>query len=315
VLGVPVTEGFARFAILGGVGILLLLVLGLLGYRWYDDNIGKPREVVLRVDNQTFTLGYFTDRLGAFALANRNLTRGFLEPALLTKLEEEAVMEKIARDRGHDLSDEAVTLFIADELGVAPGGSGTPFDTLYRQRLRQTGLSDSDFRRLSRAGLAESLLMEDIREEIGDTGETLRLRVVLVDSEETAAQIIERIEGGEDMGTIAQTESDDLESRQQDGLLPPTPRRLLPENVRSALESAGEGTLLEPVQVQSFWWVIRLETIEPEGTLTPGNKEQLADLALRDLIEETKAGMEIRRSLSDTQVSWAYRNVTLPEGS
>lgn len=302
-------EKHTRLAILSAVGVLLAVVLGLIGYQWYDENVGKPNKTVLQVNDQEFSLEYFTERIIPFATENPRLSRGFLEPALLTKLEEEAVTIAEAERRGVDTSDEAVTQFIADELGVAPGGAGTPFDTLYRQRLRETGLSNSDYRRLSRAALAEAALLEQITEELGDTGPKIEMRVVVLGTETEANEVVERIEDGEDMGTIAQTDSADIESRQQDGLLTLTPPELFPESVRTAMEGQETGTLLGPVLVQTQWWVFRVEREEEAAEYTDTDKEQLASSRLSQLISELRAAADVTRSLSDSDVEWAYRNV------
>jgi hypothetical protein len=303
------SETHTRLAILSSVGVLLLLVLGLIVYEWYDENVGKPNKTILQVDDQEFSLEYFTERIVPFATENPRLSRGFLEPALLTKLEEEAVTIAEAERRGIDTSDDAVTQYIAEELGVAPGGAGTPFDTLYRQRLRETGLSNSDYRQLSRAALAESAILEQITEELGDTGPKIEMRVVVLGTEADANEVVERIEGGEDMGTIAQTDSSDIESRQQDGLLTLTPPELFPESVRTAMEGQEPGTLLGPVLVQSQWWVFRVERVEEESTYTDTDKEQLAESRLAALLSELRSAANITRSLSDSDIEWAYRNV------
>ncbi len=312
VAGIPVRDWYSRVAILGGVALLFLFVLGLVGYRWYDENIGKPREVVLTVEGETFSLRYFTDRLGSFALSNPQLGRGFIEPSLLTKLEEEAVTVRMAQEAGIDLSDEAVTQHIADELGVEPGGSGTTFDSLYRQRLRETGLRERDYRRLSRASLAEAALLEQILDAIGGTGEVAELRTVVTSSEDNAHSIVERIGDGEDMAEIARTESEDLASREEGGMMQEMPLQLLPEELRDAIAEAGEGDLVGPVQVQDHWWIVRAESIDPDGTLSDEHREQIAEQELEERISEARQAADIERSLRDSHVSWAYRNVTIP---
>ncbi len=159
-LGIHWTDDHWRAAILGGVAIIGLLVVGIFVWRWYVEHVRYPNSVVLRVEDQEFTLDYFTERLPSFAQANSSLTTGFREPALLSKLEEEAITIIAAEGRGVDLSDEAVTQWIADDLGVPVGGAGSSFDTLYRQRLKTQGLSNDDYRRLAKAQLADTKLQE-----------------------------------------------------------------------------------------------------------------------------------------------------------
>src|SRR5687768_16726053 len=94
------TEGTARFAILGAVAVLLLLVVGLIGYNWYNENHLRPGKTVLTVDGETYSLQYFTDRLPAFAQANPSLVAGIRERSLLTKIEDEAMAIKLAEAQG-----------------------------------------------------------------------------------------------------------------------------------------------------------------------------------------------------------------------
>jgi peptidyl-prolyl cis-trans isomerase C len=202
-----------------------------------------------------------------------------------------------------------VTAYIAEELGTTPGGSGTTFDTLYRQRLRQTGLSDSEYRDLSRASLANDKLIEELETALGDTGEHVTLRAIIVQTQEEAQAALDRVKGGEDMGTVAQEVSADLTSKQEDGLLPATPRDLFPEAVETAIADQDEGALLGPVEVNNGWWVVRVETIDPDATYTDAIKTQLAGLQLTDMLNEAKTGADIERSLSDGDIEWAYRHL------
>jgi hypothetical protein len=314
-LGIQWTEARQRLAILGGVGLIGLLVLGLIGYRWYDENIRMPGATVLTVADESFDLDYFTNRLGPFAQENPSLRAGFLEFALIDKLEREALTVLLAEERGIEFTEATVTQSIADDLGVPVGGSGSSFDTLYRQQLRTTGLSDDDYRRLSKASAADATLLDLFDQEVGETGETVTLRVILVQDREAAEGLLERINAGEDFGTLAQTESLDLTSRQQDGMLQPTPRVLFPEAVQTAIEGQPEGTLVGPIEVGSNVWIARVETINPEGTYTDGERQQLAKLKIDEALVEIRTRTVIQRDLSPREIEWAYDHVNASAGS
>lgn len=313
-LGIHWTEARQRLAILGGVVLLGLIVLGMIGYRWYDENVRMPGATVLTVSGESFDLEYFTDRLGPFAAENPSLRPGFLEFALLDKLESEALTVLLAEERGITLTPADVTQYIADDLGVPVGGAGSSFDTLYRQQLRTTGLGDGDYRRLSEAAAANERLLEQLREEIGSAGEVVTLRVIVVQEREKADELVERVKAGENFGTLAQTESLDLTSRQQDGQLQPTPPRLLPANVQAAIEGQAEGALLGPIEVGDNFWVARIETINPEGTYTEADRDQLAQLALDDALGEIRGRTAIARDLDTDEIAWAYDHVNASAG-
>ncbi|MDZ7728899.1 MAG: peptidylprolyl isomerase [Dehalococcoidia bacterium] len=149
--------------------------------------------------------------------------------------------------------------------------------------------------------------------------ETVRPRVIVVQSEDDAQSIMEQLDEGENFGTLAQTESLDPTSRQEDGYLEAQPRELLPEELQTALADLDEGeTLDEPVEINGNWWIVQLGEVNPEGSLTDAQREQLADQQLTALLEERRqdaqdAG-EIERSLSDDDIQWAYDNLEVPAG-
>ena len=56
--GIGLSDRNLRVGILGGALALRVLVLGMLGYRWYDNNIAQPRSTILSVGGQTVSLRY-----------------------------------------------------------------------------------------------------------------------------------------------------------------------------------------------------------------------------------------------------------------
>lgn len=297
-----------RFLILGGAALLLVFVFGVFVYRWYDDNFQRPNKVVLTVGEERFKLSYYTDRLLPWLQSSTDSSRAIAERRLLEKLEEEGLTLAIARERGIVITEDDITAAIADELGVPVGGAGSSFDRLYRQRLQTTGMSDGNYRRLVEAQVADQRLRDELRAEVGATGETVMLRLVVVDTAEEADDVFQRVQDGEDMGSIAQVESIHVQSRQQDGLFT-TPPILLPEAVREAIALEDVGALLGPVESGDSFWVIRFERHDPEGTYTESQIEELVDLRLDELIAEARTRIPIERKLSDDDIRWAEDNL------
>jgi parvulin-like peptidyl-prolyl isomerase len=304
--GITWTDRRLRWLIVGGAVVLLLAVLGAIAYRVYDDKIGRPNSVVLTVGNEKFTLGYFTDRLYQFAQANQSssTTAGILEQDLLNKLQEEALTEKLAAEKGITISENDITKSIADSLGVPPGGSGSSFDTLYRQRLATLKISDSNYRKLTRASVANDKLLALAKKDVGNSGEQFVIRSAVVDSKDKAEAVLQQVKGGADLGSIAQTESVDLTGRGQDGLMDAQPLSLLPDAVQPLVKDAKAGDLLGPVQVDSNWWVFRIEKRQT-ANYTDDQKNSLAQNMLDKWIADERAKTTIKPSLSSSDSSWA----------
>jgi parvulin-like peptidyl-prolyl isomerase len=304
--GISWTERVTRLTVIGAAVAVLLVVLGVYGYQLYDEQIGKPRSTVLTVGDQTVSLRYYTQRLLPFLQAqNSNTTTpGLSEAALLSKLEEEALTVLVGKDNGVSLSRDDVTKAIADELGVPVGGSGSSFDSLYRDKLKTSKMSDGNYRRLTEASVVNTKLLDKLKTDLGESGEQVTLRTVLLQTKEAADAVLKRIQGGEDMGTIAQTESVNLDSRQQDGLLPVESPDLEPDAIKAALVGKNQGDLIGPVQVQEQWWVVRLEKRETV-TYSDTQKTQLAQQKLDNLVKEKRTQVKIQRSLDADDLKWA----------
>ena len=298
-------EGTARLLILGVAVLLLVIVAGAFAYRIYANNVLRPNNVVLTVGEDKVKLSYYTDRLYEFALANAQVSVPLLQSSLLAKLEEESLTVQLAGDRGIELSDEAVTQAIADKLGVPVGGNGSPFDSRYRAELKRVGMSDGNYRRLSRAELANSKLREQIALDVGDTGEMVTLRAVASISEAESNAVLERIKGGADMGTIAQTESLDLGSRATDGVQSAAPPLLFPDELQAALEGKADKEVFGPVEIGTQWWVFSVESRDPEGVYSEAQKTTLADVKFEEALDAKRATLTITRSLSASDANWA----------
>lgn len=307
--GVAWTEQRLRALIIGGAGVLLIAVLGAFAFGIYNEQVLRPQQVVLQVGDEKTRLNYYADRLLPWLQENSSsgVSTSVLEEQLLAKLEEESLTLLLAEERGITISDADINQGIADSLGIT-GAGGASFDALYRQKRDELKMSDASYRDMVKASIAHDRLLAEIRDELPAEGEQFELRTVVLNSKEKADEIFGRIEGGEDIGSVAQSESNDLDSRQQDGIMPPEPAELLPANVRAAVQGKNRGDLLGPVEVAGNWWVFRIERKE-NIPFTEAQRDQVAELELKKLIAEKRPQVSIKRSLDASDVNWARGQV------
>ena len=116
-----------------GGGLLLLVLVGLLGYRWYDNNFLRPDKTILAVNEEKFSLRYYSDRLFLAASQAQGGGTNFsiLQQALITDLEDEAIGTILAREKGITVSEETCAESRRN-LGGPPAAAGTRSITLYR---------------------------------------------------------------------------------------------------------------------------------------------------------------------------------------
>ncbi len=297
-----------RFAMIGGALLLVLLLVGLLGWRLYDDAFRRPEKTILAVGEEKFSLQYYSDRL--YLAVNQNsgsgTNLGILQQTVLGDLETEGIAIALAREKGISVSDEEISAEIAAQLGVPVGGAGTSFDSLYRQRLATLKMSDGAYRRYTKAQVYQQKLSAQFETELGGKGDMVTLRTVVSTSKEAADLVLAKTKTSADLGTIAQTESADLTSRQKDGIMTAEPPRLLPDTVRAAIADKQAGSeIFGPILVQTNYWIFRIETRDPGGAYSQTQKAQLADLNLQDAIKAQRPKVKIDRNVSNSDYTWA----------
>lgn len=314
VLGVRWDARRQRMAILGGALALLVFVVGALAFRIYEDNVGLPNATVLSVGSDTFSLRYYTERLSKFVrdtsssqAASPNL--GITEQQLLSKLEDEGLTVQLAKANGITITNDEINAAMGSDIGLPSGGSVALFDQLYRQMLKTNNMGDGTYRKLSTAFVANQKLVDLFAGQVGDTGELVTLRAVVVDSKDAADALLPRIAAGEDMGTIAQTTSLD-DSRNTDGLMAAQPPLLLPLPVQDAIAGKQAGAnVLGPIQVDTQFWVFRVEKRDPNGSVNSDMKQQLGQAKLDSSLNDRRQQTKIVRSLSTSDIKWAEAHV------
>lgn len=309
VSGVHLGEGQVRWGILGAAGLFLLFVFGLFGWNYYDEHYRRPNSVIVRVDNEKVTLGYYADRLATFLVANQGSTTPVAEQALVAKLEEEALTVAIAKDKGIDLSNAAIDEAIATALGVPLGGDRSAFDRAYRNQIATLHMSTAHYRKLITARAADQKLRDLFQSEMGDKGEALTLRQVVLAQKDQADAVLARIASGEDIGDIAQAESIDIVTRQADGLNASIPPLLLPQAVREAVAGKSVGDLLGPVEVDGSFWVVHIEKRDVEFTFSDTQKAQMAQISLDDAIAQKRKTATITHSFDPEDATWAEEHL------
>lgn len=309
IAGITWRDSHSRWAILVAAAAILFVVVGFIAYRWYDATIGTPNRVVLTVGDDKVKLSYYTDRLYQYlqdAQPQDTSDVQLAQQQLLTQLQTEALTVQLAEKKGITISDDDITKEIASELGVPVGGSGSSFDTLYRAKLKSTKMSDSSYRRMAEAKVANQKLLDAYIDAEPTTGELITLSAVVSSTQDAAQKALNEVKGGTDIGTVAQEESTDLQSKQNNGVMAATPPTLLPTEVQDALKDKKPGDeLFGPLQVQNDWWVFRYDRDDQDSTYSDDQRKQLAQDKLNADLASAVSTTTISRNLTSDDLNWA----------
>lgn len=153
---------------LGVVG--LIVAIGL-----YVDRVAPRNETMLRVNNRTFTVGYYMDLLKVYSQGMEDATQ----------------MASIADAAVSQLIQEEVIRQAAPSLGVVIGSDEI------KAELERNDLSGGRVMEdLAESALATQALTEKFKETIPETMEQVRFEIMLVESRSVATEVETRIAAG-----------------------------------------------------------------------------------------------------------------------
>ena len=227
--------------IIGAVVIVFMLVI--FGISYYPTYIAPLRLTVVTVDDVSIRMDYFLKRCRA---------SGSDPMAMLTNLAQEEIIKKEAPIYGIEASSEQIDQALRTIAGGATGNiTESEFKEWYRQRLNETGLSNSEYREITATSILGSSLFLYVAERTSTAVEQVHLHTILLDTEEEAYDVLARLEAGENFADLAMELSMDAISRENGGDLGWIPRRVAYDSrFDSVIFDLSIGTVSEP---QAFY--------------------------------------------------------------
>jgi peptidyl-prolyl cis-trans isomerase C len=198
------------------------------------------KTVVAEVEGRPITLGDVGDAIRALPPATAGLPFETLYPGVLEQLIGQAALVIRAQQDGAD-EDPAIHRRVSAAAD------------------RQ--LAEDYLRRELAKGITEDVLLDRYNKDIaGRPGpEEAHVRVILTDSEKSAAALIVEIAGGADFGAVARRASKDATAEARGDLGFRTREQLTPQIGAVAFElSAGQVTPY-PVQGEAGWFIVKVE--------------------------------------------------------
>lgn len=197
-----------------------------------------------------------------------------VQAQILSGLIEARIVAQGADELGISI-EEADVAARREELVEEVGGAEA-----FAQAVEQAGLSEDQVQAEVRTILVRELVAEELASQVAiddaeveqafeeqrDTRfDTARARHILVESEEEAQSVLDRLEAGEDFAELAQEVSVDTGSAEQGGDLGEFSRGRMVAEFEEAVFAAEPGELLGPVETQFGFHIIEvLERSQPE---------------------------------------------------
>ena len=176
-----------------------------------------------------------------------------------------------------------------------------------------TFLSPAEFRSLVQEPTAlREILRRAFYSEAPTSSQQVRARHILVDTEEEANIVIERLTAGEDFADLASELSKDTSNKEKGGELGWFPRGIMVKQFEETAFSLPAGQTSDPVRTPFGFHVIDVEEGPIKRALDPALLEQTRARHFDDWLNSQKGpdSLNVKRFFSADKLSWARTYVT-----
>jgi len=163
------------------------------------------------------------------------------------------------------------------------------YDNYVKIIREQTSMSEAELREVFRDALLRQKLQDALAAEMPTEAEQVHARHILVETEEEAQQVLERLNKGEPFELLAQELSTDESNKNEGGDLGWFPRGQMVSAFEEAAFDAEVGEVVGPVQTSFGWHVIKIEGHEMRE-LEPTTLRFQQSQALQNWLSEARLG-------------------------
>jgi len=207
---------WGRFVIASAVIALIAVIIGVF---YYQNNVAPFRRAVITVDDTTIDMGYFIKRARI---------AGTDPMMMLTSLTNEQLIKLAAPRYVGEVSAEDINQALRKSAqGESETISESEFKEWYRQQLNETGLSDTEYKEITRTSLLATRFHKYLAQRMPTVAEQIHLHAIMLETLKDAERIRARLEAGEDFADLAREVSLDKDNWEGGGDLGWFPRGVL----------------------------------------------------------------------------------------
>jgi parvulin-like peptidyl-prolyl isomerase len=229
-----------RRIIIIAAAVFLAGILSWVGYGVYKDRIGPYSEVVIKVNNSSFTMGYYVNMLDTYTQDIDPTQIYFMADTVTESIVQAELLKQEAKSLG---------------IEIAPGEIDA--------KIEENELPNTEaYRDIVSAGLLVDKLREYFDSQLPDAMEQAHVQVMLVESQEVANEVMTEIETG---GNFTALVDEFSYSPQTEGDLGWLPQELMPNTlIRDAAFNITPGRTREPIYYDELatksvgYWLIEV---------------------------------------------------------
>ena len=329
-----VVGGYRQRRVGFGLGVLLVVVvLGVVGFGYYQEFYKPPRVWAGSVRDVEFTMGDLVSRIRVLQGVNRyqggqvNLSRIPFE--YLQNLVHAEILRQESPNLGITIQDEDIEQELRRQFlptadpgqETDPGQLEREFRDTYGAYLTATGLSDADFRVIIEEQLAERGLAMILSQKIEERQPHVEIQWIQLplDGDVLVQDVVRRLEN-EDFTRIAQELNTSSQFSDPGGYVGWVPKGAFPDfddflfgNEQEGLEPVTPGLIAEPIFTSDAYFILNVLSSAKDHNLTRlmGNKllrESMNSWQRDTLVEGTESG-SVRMNFNSKLYDWVTNQV------
>lgn len=297
--------------------VFVALVVAVLAYGYYVNDIAPPRQTVTKVGNKDFSLDYVAQRLilhyeeALLKGENPDLAREM--PKLMDAIEEDELLLQAAPTLGFEAAREEIDAEISRRLPAATPGSpgGNPTDGTragggaYVQVLTNTGFPEGEYRRIAEAQVLRGKLSDYLLKDLPAVADQVRVQGILVDTEAEAAALKAKIDSGEDFASLARGNSLDTLTRDLGGNMGWMPKGIMAPEFDAVVFSLEPQAVSIPIATPEGFYLAQVLEKEQARAIPKSQQDGLKDRVFQTWILRQAKAKGVQRSWDSQRFTWA----------
>lgn len=308
------SESSARLLLFGAVGLVVLLAAAFIGFGYWYAEVRPEGRSVLKADGINVTYASMKRRMEFELFLNPQFAQApqvLPEAAYQNLLNELTLISRAESELGITANEQEIDARLRQRIGVAPDADQRTFADRFRDALRTSGLTESEYRRLSHAEVLSQKIRDQFTAQAPATAEQAQVEIISVADAEAAEAARARVVAGEEWAVVAREVSSEPDVAETGGLQDYAPDGGISLAYNDFAFEAAVGDISDPLSQlpgQGPFHIVRLID-RSDQPLTEDQKPAFVSRQYSQWLEDTQAKMTIERHWEPTDQAEALSEI------
>jgi peptidyl-prolyl cis-trans isomerase D len=171
------------------------------------------------------------------------------------------------------------------------------------------GISRDEIRSLVESQLLYQKLQDSMGAEVPTSAEQVHARHILVDTQDKAKEVSDKLKSGTSFEDLAKSESTDTGTKDKGGDLGWFPKGTMVQEFDDAAFKLDVNQISDPVQTSYGFHIIQVLEKDPNRALDQDQLARAKSGAVSKWLETAMQSPDVKRVLNDTQKTWVYKRI------